>query len=191
MEEIILDKKCVVIGGSAGSLQVILYILSHLRTNFPIPVIIILHRKNDHESELIEVLRYRTGLIVKEAEDKETIQAGTVYLAPADYHLLIEKSQTIALDGSEKVHFSRPSIDVTFQSAADTYGPGLIAILLSGANTDGTEGLHHVRKNGGLLIVQAPADAITPFMPQNAIDHRLADQVLDTKGITAFLNLMH
>lgn len=188
MEENALDKRCVVIGGSAGSLQVIIYILSHLRSDFPLPVIIILHRKNDHESELIEVLSYRTDLIIKEAEDKESLQPGTVYLAPADYHLLVEKNESVSLDGSEKVHFSRPSIDVTFQTAADTYGPGLIAVLLSGANTDGTEGLHEVKRYGGRLIVQDPADAVTPFMPQNAIDHKLADKIFDTRGIAAYLN---
>lgn len=188
MEEIALTKKCIIIGGSAGSLQAILYLLSHLSANFYIPIIITLHRKNDHHSELIEVLRYRTNLVVKEAEDKETIQSGTVYIAPADYHLMIEKNHTFSLDGSEKVHFSRPSIDVSFQTAADTYGRYLIAILLSGANADGTDGLQEVRKKHGLLIVQDPADAITPFMPQNAIDRRLADYVLNTIGITNFLN---
>jgi two-component system chemotaxis response regulator CheB len=190
MEEIALTKKCIVIGGSAGSLQAILYLLSNLSATFSIPVIITLHRKNDHHSELIEVLRYRTGLVVKEVEDKEAIQSGTVYIAPADYHLMIEKNHTFSLDSSEKVHFSRPSIDVTFQTAADTYGHGLIAILLSGANADGTDGLREVRKNQGLLIVQDPADATTPFMPQNAIDHKLADRILNTVNITNFLNLL-
>jgi two-component system chemotaxis response regulator CheB len=188
MEENILGKKCVVIGGSAGSLQVILHILSHLHHDFSIPIIIVLHRKNDQESELIEVLRYRSGLAIKEGDDKEEIKAATAYLAPADYHLLIEKNRTISLDGSEKVHFSRPSIDVTFQTAAETYGSGLVAILLSGANADGTEGLQHVHRYKGITIVQDPEEAITPFMPQNAIAHKLADEILDTKGIVDFLN---
>lgn len=188
MEENRLSKQCVLIGGSAGSLQVILYILSHLRPDFTIPIIIVLHRKDDSGSSLTEVLNNRSRLKVKEAEDKEPIMQQMVYLAPANYHLLIEKEHTFSLDVSEKVNFSRPSIDVTFQTAAEAYGPGLIAILLSGANEDGTDGLRVIRKNNGVLITQDPKTAHIPIMPQHAIDHGLADYVLSANGITDFLN---
>jgi two-component system chemotaxis response regulator CheB len=187
MEKNVLNKKCVVIGGSAGSLQVILYILSRLPYDFSVPVVIILHRKYDHDSGLTEVLAHRSGLKVKEAEDKEPVLPGTVYLAPADYHLLIEQNHTFSLDDSEKVNYSRPSIDVTFQTAAEAYGPGLIAILLSGANSDGTDGLMDTRRSKGTLIVQDPADAQVPYMPQSAIDSHLADYILTKTGIADFL----
>ena len=183
-----LNKRCVVIGGSAGSLKIVLYILAHLRPDFTIPLVIILHRKNDDSSILTEVLCRNSLLRVKEAEDKETIRPATVYLAPANYHLLIEKNHTFSLDASEKVNYSRPSIDVTFQTAAEAFGSGLTGIILSGANEDGTAGLRTIRKNKGTLIAQDPKDAYVPIMPQSAIDQGLADYIMPVKGITDFLN---
>lgn len=188
MAENRLSEQCVVIGGSAGSLNAILYILAHLRPGFTVPIIIVLHRKNDAGSSLIEVLSNCTHLHVKEAEDKEPILQGMVYVAPANYHLLIESEHTFSLDISEKVNFSRPSIDVTFQTAADAYGPGLIAIILSGANDDGTGGLKVIRKNKGTVIAQDPKTAGVPIMPQNAIDNGVTDHILSAKDITGFLN---
>jgi len=188
MAENRLSGRCIVIGGSAGGLKVILSVLSHLKPDFTIPIIIVLHRKNDSRSTLTEVINNSTHLKVKEAEDKEPILPGMVYLAPANYHLLIEKEHIFSLDISEKVNFSRPSIDVTFQTAAEAYGPALIGIILSGANDDGTEGLRTIRKNNGVLIAQDPKTASVSVMPQNAIDHALADHTLSVKGITDFLN---
>jgi two-component system, chemotaxis family, protein-glutamate methylesterase/glutaminase len=188
MAENRISKPCVVIGGSAGSLKIILDILSNLRRGFTIPVIIVLHRKSDSESALTEVISNCTRLKVKEAEDKEPILQGMVYLAPANYHLLIEKEHIFSLDMSEKVNYSRPSIDVTFQTAAEAYGSGLIGIILSGANNDGTAGLRVIRENKGTLIAQDPKTAYVPIMPQSAIDHGLADYILPANGIADFLN---
>jgi two-component system chemotaxis response regulator CheB len=183
-----LDEKCIVIGGSAGSLKIILYILSHLKQGFAIPIVIVLHRKNDSESTLSDVINNSTHLKVKEAEDKEPIVTGMVYVAPADYHLLIEKEHIFSLDVSEKVNFSRPSIDVTFQTAAEAYGSHLIAIILSGANDDGTDGLKTVRKKNGTVIAQDPKTASMYVMPQSAIDHGLADHIFSAKEIADFLD---
>ncbi|MBE7178266.1 MAG: chemotaxis protein CheB [Mucilaginibacter polytrichastri] len=180
--------KCVVIGGSAGSLQIILHILSGLNQNFQIPLIIVMHRKNEPKSNLVEVLASRAKTPVKEAEDKERIEPGLIYLAPADYHLLVENDHSLSLDVSEKIHYSRPGIDATFQTAADAYGRGLITILLSGANADGTDGLKQVRLKGGTTIVQQPDDAQVPYMPQSAIDQSLADHILSKEGIVKMLN---
>ncbi|EHQ31170.1 chemotaxis protein CheB [Mucilaginibacter paludis] len=188
MEENVLNTQCIIIGGSAGSLEVMMFILTRLETNFSIPIIIVLHRKYNHDSALIEVLSHKTKLHVKEAEDKEQIKPGVIYIAPADYHLLVESNHSFSLDCSEKVQFSRPSIDVSFQTAAEAYGPGLLAILLSGANADGTEGFMHVRRNGGVLIAQNPSDALVPFMPQSAINEGLADFVLNRQEISKLLN---
>lgn len=188
MEKNVLIRRAVAIGGSAGSLPVIIQLLSALDPQFPFPLLIVLHRKNDYESGLAQVLAHRTPLPVTEAEDKESIEPGTVYLAPANYHVLVEKDFTLSLDVSEKVHFSRPSIDVTFQTAAEAYGAGLTAVLLSGANADGTDGLLAVRKYGGRTIVQDPQEAQTPFMPDSAIRSKTVDHILDTAGIAALLN---
>lgn len=176
-----------VIGGSAGGLTGIIYILEQLCPDFPTPIVIVLHRRNDRDSTLTALLGHKTTLLVKEAEDKDVITPGIVYLAPADYHLLIEKNYSFSLDHSEKVQFSRPSIDVTMQTAAEAYGSGLITILLSGANADGTAGLEATRHNGGISIVQDPAEAFAPFMPQSAIDQLVTDHTMNMAGIVTLL----
>src|ERR1019366_6769016 len=126
--------KLVVIGGSAGSLQVILSFLAALPADFPLPVLIVLHRNGVFESNLEDLFASRTRAPVKEVEEKELIIPGTIYVCPADYHVLLEKDHSFSLDFSERVHFSRPSIDVTFRSAADSFGEELVALLLSGGN---------------------------------------------------------
>ena len=188
-ENTITDKnKLIVIGGSAGSLQVLLFILSKLKTDLQIPIIIILHRKNDSESGLSQLMALRTSLPVKEADDKEQINPGTVYLAPSNYHLLVEYNGCFSLDASEKINFSRPSIDVTFQTAADAYASGVTGILLSGANADGVEGLRLIQKMKGTIIVQDPASAQVPFMPQAALDELSVDHVLKIEEIATYIN---
>jgi two-component system chemotaxis response regulator CheB len=189
MEENLLTSKLIIIGGSAGSLQVLIYILRHLRPDCRVPIVIVMHRSTGNESTLADVLSNVSKLEVKEAEDKETIKGGIIYLAPADYHLLIEKNGSFSLDDSEKVQFSRPSIDVAFQSAADAYGKSLLGILLSGANNDGADGFAEIRRGGGVLIVQDPNKATATAMPQSAIDRGLADYILDEKGIADWINL--
>jgi two-component system chemotaxis response regulator CheB len=187
--------KLIVIGGSAGSLQVLLTLLPGIPFDFPIPMLVVLHRTNQFESALEDILQSRTSLVIREAEEKENPLAGTVYLAPPDYHVLIEKDGSFSLDNSELVHFSRPSIDVSFKSAADVYGDRLVCILLSGGNADGAEGLAYVKERNGVTVVQDPSDALAPFMPQFAL--RLAapgtpvDRVLTGKKIGDFIRSLH
>lgn len=173
----------VVIGGSAGALGPLLDILKQLPATYPLPIIIVLHRLSNNEETLEHVLAHRSKLKVKEIEDKNVISGTTVHVAPADYHLLIESNRTFALDVSEKVLFSRPSIDVTFDSVAQVYGKHAVAVLLSGANSDGTEGIKAIRKAGGLAIIQTPEDAEISYMPQVAIESAGADYVLPANKI--------
>lgn len=180
--------KCAVIGGSAGSLKVIMRLVSELRPDLPFPVIVVLHRRNDAQSLLEEILNDRTRLNVKEAEDKESLQPGYIYLAPPDYHLLVEKDHSLSLDASEKVLWSRPSIDVTFESAGEAYGPGALGILLSGANNDGSAGLRHIRSMGGKTIVQDPLNAEIPVMPRAALELFQPDMLLSDHELSAAMN---
>ena len=175
------------IGGSAGSLQVILDILTSIGENFPMPVLVILHRNVSFESTLEDLFFSRTGLPVKEVEEKDMMQNGTVYLCPADYHVLLEQDRSFSLDYSEKVNFSRPSIDVTFRSAADVFGSGLLAVLLSGGNADGVDGLQYVKERGGVTVVQDPATAEVPYMPQQAVTKMTPDYVQPADNLPSFV----
>ena len=167
------------IGGSAGSLEVILQIISTLPVNAGITYILILHRKNDADSILTGLLATRTTMPVKEVEDKDPIIPDTVCIAPPDYHLLTEDQNNFSLDSSEKINFSRPSIDVTFDTVAEVFGRSAIGILLSGANADGAAGLKKIRDAGGFTIVQNPESAEVDYMPGKALelcpDHFIAD----------------
>jgi two-component system chemotaxis response regulator CheB len=179
--------RLVVIGGSAGSLDVILKMLTALPGHLPAPVVIVLHRKNSNDNLLADLLSTKTSLRVKEVEEKEPIRPGYLYIAPADYHLLIEKDYSFSLDDSEKINYSRPSIDATFETAADVYSSSLIGILLSGANTDGVEGLKKIKQSGGLTIVQEPDSAEVSYMPQQAINNVDVDIVADAAAIGGVL----
>lgn len=181
-------KKCVLIGGSAGSLKVLMRILPALRTDLDFPVLIIIHRKNDPNSSLDQLLNSQTPLPVKEAEDKEVLEKGTLYIAPPDYHLLVEKDGSLSLDGSEKILWSRPSIDVTFQSAAEIFGPRTMGILLSGANNDGAFGLSCIKKAGGSTIVQHPDNAEIQAMPLSALEEMKPDFILNDHEMAAVIN---
>lgn len=189
MEKGVLNTKfdLVVIGGSAGGLDALLHILPMLQGTCA-PLIIVLHRKYSNDSTLSDLFTARTRLKVKEVEDKDALKKGHVYIAPADYHLLIEKEKTFTLDDSEKVNYSRPSIDVTFQSAADVFGKKLACILLSGANADGTEGFEYVRSLGGTTVAQDPTSAEVPFMPRHAINSGFASAILSLDEIAGFIN---
>jgi len=158
-----------VIGGSAGSLDVLLKLLPVLPEGLPFPIVVVLHRKHSTDSALAELFSSRTVVPVKEIEDKESSLPGHIYLVPGDYHILFESSGTFSLDVSEKVNFSRPSIDVAFESAAEVYGASLCCLLLSGSNADGVEGLKAVKERGGMTLVQDPDTAEIPYMPQQAI----------------------
>jgi two-component system, chemotaxis family, protein-glutamate methylesterase/glutaminase len=189
MEENRIKKTAlIVIGGSAGSLDVLLQLLPAIGLEFSIPIIIVLHRKSSNDNLLADLLSSRTHLKVKEADEKEPVRPGHIYIAPADYHLLLEADRTFSLDYSEKVNYSRPSIDVVFHSAAEVYGPSLVCFLLSGANSDGTEGFRTVQEKGGTTIAQDPDTAEVDYMPRNAILQHCADKVLTREEMAAYIN---
>lgn len=175
--------KVLLIGGSAGSLEVLMRLFPRFSSLDSLAIVIVLHRKNTEDSLLEELFEMKTQIPVKEVEDKVELQPSFLYIAPADYHLLFEKNGRLSLDTSEKVNFSRPSIDVSFESAAEVYGENLTAILLSGANTDGTEGLKMIKELGGTIVVQKPEDSKMPFMPQNAIFNTSPDFILSEQQI--------
>ncbi len=183
-------KRCdaLIIGGSAGSLDVLLKVLPELNPALSFPVIIVLHRKSGKDNMLTDLLSAKTRLHVKEIEEKEKILSTTVYIAPPNYHVLIEKDRTFSLDASEKVNFSRPSIDVVFESAAEVYKENLVCLLLSGANSDGTFGLQHVKQNAGTVLVQKPASAAVSYMPEYAMEHVETDAILTTEDMASYIN---
>lgn len=186
MEEnkVISGCRVLIIGGSAGSLDALLKILPLLTVLPSYAIVIVLHRRSSEDSTLEELIAVKTVIPVTEVEDKTPLLPGCIYIAPSDYHLLFENNNTLSLDISEKINYSRPSIDVAFESAAGIYGPGLAAILLSGANADGTEGLIAVKNAGGTIIVQNPETAEMPFMPRNAIENIKPDYILKPEELT-------
>jgi two-component system, chemotaxis family, protein-glutamate methylesterase/glutaminase len=179
--------KAVVIGASAGALEALSAILPSLPADYGLPVMIVVHVPPDKKSILAELFRAKCAIEVREAEDKEPISGGTAYFAPPDYHLLVEMDRSLSLSNDDPVLFSRPSVDVLFESAADAYGPSLIAIVLTGANQDGSKGLKAVAEAGGRAIVQSPEGAYASAMPEAAIAECPSAQVLSLKQIAAYL----
>lgn len=183
--------EAIIIGGSWGGLNAVTRILEGLPERFIIPVIIVLHRGKNFKSDLESILQKKVKLQVKEIEEKEEIMPGFIYLAPANYHLLIEEDYTFSFDTSSPVHYSRPSIDVAFESAAEAYKSGLTGILLTGANKDGAIGLKTIAKGGGITIVQDPVEAESSTMPKAAIDLEPSHKVLTLEQIKLFLLRLH
>ena len=183
-----INCKALVIGGSAGSLDVLIKILPFISLEITFPIIIVIHRKQGTDSLLSELLATKTALMVKEVEEKELVLPRTIYVAPSDYHLLIEKDLTFSLDYSEKVNYSRPSIDVTFQSAAEVYSSQLVCLLLSGSNADGVNGLIAVNNYGGEAVVQDPTSAQVDYMPAQAILRARISQVLKIEEMAHYIN---
>lgn len=179
-----------IIGGSAGSLDVLIQLLPALRRDLDLAIVIVQHRKPG-ESLLVELLNEKTSWPVKEVEEKESIEKNTIYVAPADYHLLFEKDKTFSLDLSEKLHYSRPAIDVSFETAADVYGAALVGLLLSGANADGAGGLKKIKMAGGLTIVQDPLEAAVSYMPEQALDLLEPDYVANVREIVEIVNRLN
>lgn len=179
--------EAVVIGASAGALEALSAILPALPPEFALPLLIVVHMPPGRRSILAPLFQSKCRIEVREAEDKEPIRPGTAYFAPADYHLLVEDGKSIALSSDEPVLYSRPSIDVLFESAADAYGPALIAIVLSGANQDGAAGLKAVVDAGGIAIVQCPQGAFAPAMPEAAKAMCPEAHILSLSEIAAFL----
>lgn len=177
----------IAMGASIGGLDALSEVLKCLPGNYPLPIFVVLHRLKGSESALSEILGRKVRVIVKEAEDKEEILPGHVYVAPADYHMLIEFDQKISLDFSERVNFSRPSIDVTFESAAMVYQDQLIGVLMTGANNDGSAGLNKIASKKGLTIVQDPDEAFGKVMPQAAIKTVKVDHIKTLRDICRFI----
>ncbi len=161
--------QALLIGASAGGVEALLSLLDGLPPDYRLPVVCLLHQPDRNDSLLADLLQRRLLLTAKEAEDKEYLRQGVVYVAPAGYHLSIESDHSFSLSREEPRHFSRPSIDILFESAADAYGDQLAAALLTGANEDGAAGLLAVQQAGGLTLIQEPADALVPTMPAAAL----------------------
>lgn len=183
-----MSYKLIIIGGSAGSFQVVNQMLSKLPQDYKIPIVLVLHRLKHIRTGFVEALSQRSNLPVIEPEDKSGIRPGYVYLAPANYHLFIEVNGRIALSTEEPVNHSRPAIDLSFKTAAYCFREKAIGIILSGANKDGAEGLKAIKQAGGLTIVQDPLEAQIPAMPRAAIERtRQVDHIFPSNDIFSFL----
>jgi two-component system chemotaxis response regulator CheB len=173
----------VVIGTSLGGLQAVLSVLKALPADLPVPVVIVQHRGAGADGNLVDLLQQSTVLKVVEAEDKTALLPATVFIAPADYHMLVEEGGSLALSTEGPVRSARPSIDVLFETAADAYGPELIGVLLTGASADGALGLARVKARGGRAIVQDPATAECATMPAAGIAATAVDYILPLERI--------
>lgn len=181
------EAQAVAIGASAGGVDALLQLMSALPAGYPLPLIAVLHLPENRDSLLAEVFANRCAIPVREAADKEPLAAGTLYFAPAGYHLLVEADRSFSLSCDAPEHFSRPSIDVMMESAADVFGAGLAAVLLTGANEDGAAGMARVAAAGGLTVVQDPDEAQVPDMPLAALARTRPDFILRLAAIQALI----
>lgn len=180
--------EAIVAGASTGGIKALQELLFPLPADFRLPILVVQHRGPGSEDLVAFALNESCSLTVKEAEQNELLKPGHVYLAPANYHLLVEHDRTLSLSVDAKVCYSRPSIDVLFESAADVFHSALIGIILTGANHDGTAGLRKIKEGGGLTIAQDPATAEVKEMPNSAIQENIVDNVLKTSEMAAFLS---
>lgn len=181
--------RAIVIGASAGAIEALSAILPALPADFPLPILVVVHIPTDRRNILAPLFQSKCALTVREAEDKEPIEPGTVYFAPSDYHMLVERTGTIALSNEEPVLHSRPAIDLLFESAADAWGPALIGVVLTGANADGAQGLRAVVAAGGVAIVEEPGQAYADAMPRAAIAACPTARILSLRDIASQLLL--
>jgi two-component system chemotaxis response regulator CheB len=181
-----MDYKAVIIGGSAGSFQVVTKILNALPKAFPLPVLLCLHRLKHVRSGFVEALSLKSNIPIEEPYDKDSLKPGKAYLAPANYHMYIELANRIALSTEDTINHSRPSIDLSFITAANAYRDKLIGIILSGANKDGAFGLKKVHDNGGVAIVQDPKECEVKTMTESALQLTKVDFVYTTDQIISF-----
>jgi len=179
--------KIIVVGTSTGGLAALQVLLPGLSEEFPFPLVVVQHRSKAPGSRLCAFLQKSSRLPVREPEDKEPILPGHVYLAPSDYHLLVEKGN-FALSTEAPVYFARPSVDVLFEAAADAYGGQVVGVILTGANGDGARGLARVKAAGGLAVVQEPSTAQAREMPEAAIAATTVDRILPLREMAPFLN---
>jgi two-component system chemotaxis response regulator CheB len=179
--------EAIVIGASAGAIDALSVILAPLPKTFPLPILIVVHQPLDKRSVIADLFQQKCALQVREAEDKMPIEAATITFAPPDYHLLVEPDKLLSLSSEEPVNYSRPAIDVLFETAADAYGERLLGIVLTGANHDGATGLKCIMDSGGSGLVQQPDYAYASAMPQAALDVCPQAQCLSLEEIAAFL----
>jgi two-component system chemotaxis response regulator CheB len=176
----------IVVGASLGGLHALEAIFAALPPSLAVPLAVVQHRHRDSDDTLRLVLQRASALPIYEAEDKQPIERSTIYLAPADYHLLVER-HSLALSTEAPVLHARPSIDVLFESAADAYGPRLIGVILTGASADGAQGLAQIKARGGCTIVQQPSTAECQVMPEAALAQCAVDHVVPLPAIAPLL----
>ncbi|SEO35981.1 chemotaxis protein CheB [Pseudomonas sp. NFACC39-1] len=179
--------QAVVVGASAGGVEALLKVFGQLPKGFGVPILVVLHLPDERDSQMAQVFGHRLAIPVQEAQDKQNIQPGTLYVASPGYHLSVEADRSLSLSLEEPVHHSRPSIDVLFESAADAFGPNLLAVVLTGANNDGAQGLAKVRELGGITVVQDPDEAQVSTMPEAALALQEPDHILTLQGIGQLL----
>lgn len=180
----------IVIGASTGGVEALLQILPALRAEATVSVLVVLHLPRERSSLLAEIFAPRCRLPVRDVQDKDPILGGTIYFAPPDYHLLVDEGPSLALSMDPPVEHSRPSVSVLFESAAAVYGPRLLAVLLTGAGSDGASGLQAVQRAGGVTVVQQPASARMPQMPEAALARVTADHVLTLEDIMSLFEAL-
>jgi len=183
--------KAIVIGGSAGSFQVISKILQNLPEDFQVPIVMCLHRLKDVRKGFVEALNIKSSKVIEEPEDKEQVRKGKIYLAPANYHLGFELGNTFTVSTEDMFNNSRPAIDITFLTAAYVFRNKVIGILLSGANRDGALGMKRIAEKGGITIIQKPSECLIDTMPNAALKVTEIDYILNTDEIVDFLNQLH
>lgn len=179
--------EAVVVGASAGGMQALKVLLCGLPVDFGMAVAVVQHVEASSGGFLSEFLNDSCAFTVREAEEKEAFVKGTAYIAPANYHLLIEPDGSLSLSADDKVNYSRPAIDPLFESAADVFGDRLVGIVMTGASSDGAQGLKRIKDSGGRTVVQNPRTAESPFMPQAAVRAASPDHILDLEDIAPFL----
>lgn len=183
--------EAIVVGVSAGGLAALAQILPRFDKDMLLPVMIVQHQSHDSDDFLVRYFDRLCRHSVREVEDKMPVESGTIYFAPGNYHLLVEPDKTLSLSTEARVNYSRPSIDVLFEAAADTYTDRLVGIILTGANIDGTNGAARIKKLGGLIIVQDPETAEADAMPMSVIKHVQVDHVLPLNRIGNFINCLN
>ena len=183
--------EAIVVGVSAGGLVALAEVLPKLDKDMTLPVMIVQHQSHDSDDFLVRYFDDLCRHSVKEVEDKMPVESGTIYFAPANYHLLVEPDKTFSLSTEARVNYSRPSIDVLFESAADTYMDRLVGIILTGANSDGTNGATRIKELGGLIIAQDPETAEADAMPMSVIKHVQVDHILALNRIGDFINSLN
>ncbi len=179
--------RAVVAGVSSGGVEALELVISALPADFPLPVIVVAHISPESGNGLALLLDEQCAIRVKEADEMETAAAGTVYIAPPNYHLQVEKDASLSLSVDPPVMFARPSVDVLFESAASVFGPGLIGVVMTGVGSDGSNGLRRIRDAGGVTVVQDPAGAVADGMPRSAIEAVSPDYIVPLQQIAPLL----